>query len=146
MLTTQIRIRIEWCDCDPAGIIYSPTYYRWMDTGTHNLLIAADFPLEVPIGDKYRSAPLVASGMEFKRPALLRDLVVHESRVLELGRSSFKVGHRFMQHDQVIADGYEVRVLSLVDRFGGRDRIHSMAIPDDARAALSKERVVDVSP
>lgn len=146
MLTTQIRIRIEWCDCDPAGIIYSPTYYRWMDTGTHNLLTAADFPLEVPVGDKFRSAPLVSSGLEFKRPVMLRDLVVHESRILELGKTSFRVGHRFLHQDVTVAEGFEVRVLSLVDRFGDRDRIHPLPIPDNAREALGREQIIDVSP
>ena len=24
---------VTWGDCDPAGIIYYPTYFRWIDAG-----------------------------------------------------------------------------------------------------------------
>jgi len=41
MLTSTLRIRIEWSNCDPAGIIFNPHYYIWMDAGSHALMKAA---------------------------------------------------------------------------------------------------------
>ena len=41
MFTATQRIRVEWAHCDPAGIIFNPHYYLWMDSGTHALLQAA---------------------------------------------------------------------------------------------------------
>ena len=26
--------QVHWGDCDPAGIIFYPTYFRWMDAAT----------------------------------------------------------------------------------------------------------------
>jgi len=41
MLTSTMRIRVEWANCDPAGIIFNPHYYIWMDAGSHALMKAA---------------------------------------------------------------------------------------------------------
>ena len=30
MLTNNHNVRIEWCDCDPAGIIFYPRYFGCM--------------------------------------------------------------------------------------------------------------------
>ena len=38
MFTATQRFRVEWAHCDPAGIIFNPNYYIWMDSGTHALL------------------------------------------------------------------------------------------------------------
>ena len=43
MLTATQRICVEWAHCDPAGIIFNPHYYIWMDSGTHALLQTAGF-------------------------------------------------------------------------------------------------------
>ena len=37
---------LAWGDCDPAGIIYYPTYYRWMDGATWALIAQAGFPAQ----------------------------------------------------------------------------------------------------
>ena len=34
MLTSTRRTRVEWCDCDPAGIIFYPRYFEIFDTST----------------------------------------------------------------------------------------------------------------
>ena len=38
MLTNIRNVRIEWCDCDPAGIIFYPRYFEMFDTSTTCLL------------------------------------------------------------------------------------------------------------
>ena len=42
--TTRMQRTVEWGDCDPAGIIFYPTYYRWMDavSYTHLTLPTSD--------------------------------------------------------------------------------------------------------
>ena len=45
MFTAIQRIRVEWANCDAAGIIFNPHYYIWMDGGTHSMLQAAGFDL-----------------------------------------------------------------------------------------------------
>ena len=31
MLTVTRTVRIEWGDCDPAGIVYFPRYFEYFD-------------------------------------------------------------------------------------------------------------------
>ena len=39
----RLAMTLRWGDCDPAGIIYYPTYYRWMDAASWALLAQAGF-------------------------------------------------------------------------------------------------------
>ena len=34
MLTNTRLIRVQWGDCDPAGIVFYPRYFEWFDAGT----------------------------------------------------------------------------------------------------------------
>ncbi len=83
MFTAIQRFRVEWAHCDPAGIIFNPNYYLWMDAGTHALIQAAGFDL---IGNThadplFRGCPLVASNMDFMRPLYFGDVTALTSRV-----------------------------------------------------------------
>ena len=35
------EITVEWGDCDPAGIVYYPSYFKWFDQGTYRLFLKA---------------------------------------------------------------------------------------------------------
>ena len=41
MLTNTRTIRIQWGDCDPAGIVFYPNFFRWMDAATWHFFDAA---------------------------------------------------------------------------------------------------------
>ena len=41
MLVIRRAVRIEWADCDPAGIVFHPRYFEMFDTSTHHLFEAA---------------------------------------------------------------------------------------------------------
>ena len=34
-------VTVEWGDCDPAGIVYYPAYFKWFDQATYRLFLAA---------------------------------------------------------------------------------------------------------
>lgn len=101
MLTAIQRFRVEWGHCDPAGIIFNPNYYIWMDSGTHALLQAAGYDLigNTHNDDLFRGCPLVASNMEFKRPLYFGDVTLLTSRVEKFGNTSFVVVHEFTHGD-----------------------------------------------
>ena len=147
MVATQ-RIRVEWAHCDPAGIIFNPHYYTWMDSGTHALLQAAGFDLIGNThGDKlFRGCPLVASNMEFKRPLYFGDITLLSSRVEKFGNTSFVVAHEFRQGDtdKPVAMGREVRVWGYSDEVNPA-KLVARRMPDDVREMLSVEKTVDVS-
>ena len=102
MFTATQRIRVEWAHCDPAGIIFNPHYYRWMDSGTHALLQAAGFDLigQTHSDKLFRGCPLVASNMTFRKPLYFGDVVVCSSQVERFGNTSFVVVHEFRRGDR----------------------------------------------
>lgn len=147
MIATQ-RIRVEWAHCDPAGIIFNPHYYIWMDSGTHALLQAAGFDL---IGNThsdqlFRGCPLVASNMEFRRPLYFGDITTLSTRVEKFGNTSFVVAHDFRQGDidEPVASGREIRVWGYSDEENPA-KLVARRVPDDVRALLEVEKTVDVS-
>ncbi len=148
MFTATQRIRVEWAHCDPAGIIFNPHYYIWMDSGTHALLQAAGFDLigQTHSDRLFRGCPLVASNMSFRKPLYFGDVTECRSRVERLGNSSFVVAHEFWRndHDEPVATGSETRVWGYSDA-EDPSRLVARPIPQDVRAMLSVERTVDVS-
>ena len=148
MLTATQRFRVEWAHCDPAGIIFNPNYYIWMDSGTHALLQAAGYDL---IGNThgdplFRGCPLVASNMAFKRPLYFGDIALLTSRVEKFGNTSFVVAHEFSCGDDPspVATGSEIRVWGYSDP-DQPQRLVARPAPEGAREMLSVEKTVDVT-
>ena len=148
MFTAIQRIRVEWAHCDPAGIIFNPHYYIWMDGGTHAMLQAAGFDLPVKIREDklFKGFPLVASNMAFKRPLYYGDITELTSKVEKFGNTSFVVTHEFRRggDPDPVAIGTEVRV------WGYSDQVHpeimvARRIPEDVRALLSIDQIVDTT-
>ena len=148
MLTATQRIRIEWAHCDPAGILFNPNYYLWMDSGTHALLHAAGFDLagQVRADPLFRGCPLVSSGMDFLRPYYYGDVAVCASQVEKFGNSSFVVRHVFRRGEdpEPYATGHEVRVWGSSDP-QDPEKLRAVRVPDEVRAMLSVEGTVDVT-
>lgn len=148
MLIATQRIRVEWAHCDPAGIIFNPHYYIWMDGGTHAMLQAAGFDLvgNLQQDPLFRGFPLVASNMNFKRPLYFGDITVLNSQVEKFGNNSFVVKHEFRQGDDPapVASGSEVRVwgYSQADQ---PEKLISRPVPDALKQLLSVDRTVDTT-
>ncbi len=149
MLIATQRIRIEWAHCDPAGILFNPNYYLWMDSGTHALLQAAGFDLAgaVRADPLFRGCPLVASSMDFMHPFYFGDIATCVSQVEKFGNTSFVVRHHFVRGDdpEVFASGNEIRVWGYSDP-QQPEKLVATSVPDEVRDLLSVEGQVDVSP
>ena len=59
-----IRTDVGWGDCDPAGIIFYPTYFRWFDAATWALFGSVGHGLKTMIESGY-CMPLVGAQCEF---------------------------------------------------------------------------------
>ena len=148
MFTATQRIRVEWAHCDPAGIIFNPHYYLWMDSGTHAMLQAAGFDLvgETHGDPLFRGCPLVASNMSFRKPLYFGDVTECRSRVERFGNTSFVVAHEFRRNggDEPVASGSETRVWGYSDA-DDPAKLVARPVPEAVRALLSVEKTVDVS-
>jgi len=130
------RRTLAWGECDPAGIIFYPNYYRWMDEATWNLFAAAGFPAERMRAEHF-SLPLVDSRCEFLSSPLFGDEIEIRSQVAKWGRSSFTLSHDFLiaGEGRLLARGTESRVWCRYES-GPGSPLRSVPIPDEARTAL----------
>jgi 4-hydroxybenzoyl-CoA thioesterase len=111
MLTNTRQVRIEWGDCDPAGIVYFPRYFVFFDNCTTGMFEAVGLP-KPQLLKKYDIAgfPVVDVHASFRIPSRFGDDVVIETTIAEWGRSSFKVQHRLLKEGALAIEGFETRV------------------------------------
>lgn len=166
MLTSTLRIRVEWANCDPAGIIFNPHYYIWMDAGSHALMKAAgiDMASEIKKDNQFMGYPLVTSTAQFHAPAMLGDVLTLSTTVEKIGNTSFTTCHTFFRStafgtavdtadstsDSVIAKANEVVLCtgSEVRVWGGTDEnnhLIALRVPDKVRESLSINEIIDSS-
>ena len=134
MIINRHKLRIEWGDCDPAGIVYFPRYFEMFDVCTNLMMEAAGFPKNETLKRfNVTGWSLIDVGAKFNQPSTYGDVVEIESRVSEWGRSSFKIEHRLMRGEKVAIEAYEKRVWVGKDP-ENPDRLRSVPIPDEVVA------------
>ncbi len=103
-------VQLQWGECDPAGIIFYPTYFRWFDAATWNMFAQAGYHAK-RMRAEHRAMPLVAADCQFKYPAEQQDRAEVRSRILRWGGKSFVVAHDVVREDGILlAQGSETRV------------------------------------
>jgi YbgC/YbaW family acyl-CoA thioester hydrolase len=106
-------VQLQWGDCDPAGIIFYPTYFRWFDAATWGMFAQAGYHAK-RMRAEHRALPLVAADCEFRNPAEQEDLCEVRSRIARWGGKSFTVRHEVVQivrkDGTLLATGSETRV------------------------------------
>lgn len=111
-LTTRHEVTVEWGDCDPAGIVYYPAYFRWCDQGTARLFVAAGVVRDDLSSGQWREGPpLVKAECSFRRSSQPGEKLVVESHVSRFGRSSFTISHVLRDASgEIAAEGAETRI------------------------------------
>ena len=127
--------RVDWGDCDAAGIVFYPNYFRWMDSAFHELAesigcgqrrLQNDFGL--------LGTPLIDTGCSFKAPASFGDPLEIAVLVTRLGESGFTLSYRFLRDGAQVAEGHEARVCVRAVS----SAIARATIPDALRVGLEK--------
>lgn len=95
MLVNRRTVRIEFGDCDPAGIVWYPRYFGFFDGATAGLFEAAGWKKsELPKAFGCIGFPMVDTRAKFHIPSRYCEDIIIESRVAEWRRSSFDVEHK----------------------------------------------------
>jgi 4-hydroxybenzoyl-CoA thioesterase len=126
--TNSRQVRIEWGDCDPAGIVFYPRYFEIFDACTAALFERA---LGMPKIRQlkhfdFSGYPLVRTRARFIRPTRFGDDVVVDTRI-SFGRSSFDIEHRLSHNEDTCVECLEKRVWVVRDETG---RLKSHPVPD----------------
>jgi 4-hydroxybenzoyl-CoA thioesterase len=135
MLVNTRNVRIEWGDCDPAGIVYYPRYFAIFDACTSALIESA---LGMTKHDylkayDFSGHPLVNAHSRFIIPTRFGDDVTIESTIAEFRRSSFDVRHRLRKNGALAVEGLETRVW-----------VRGDATKGTMKAALVPQAVIDL--
>ena len=125
-------VRIEWGDCDPAGIIFYPRYFEIFDASTAMLFEAALGMTKFQMFKNldFAGFPLVRTRARFLKPTRFGDDVTVETTI-KFGRTSFEIEHRLSLDGVTCAECSEKRVWVVRDAEG---RLKSHPVPDEVLA------------
>lgn len=137
MTTIRYQVAVEWGDCDPAGIVFYPNFYRWMDQATYRLFDSVNLgwsELRARFGAP--GLPLISAHAEFRSPCMFGDSLQIEASVSEWRSRSLTVSHTIRNGERVAVEGWEKRVWSIGEPEPG-GRLRSAPIPEAVKAAFA---------
>jgi len=117
MFSNTRTTRIEWGDCDPAGIIFYVRYFEIFDVSTTMLFERAIGMKKIHYLKAYNflGHPVAETRAKFRLPTRFGDEVSIETQVVAVGRSSIKLEHRLSHEGAVAVEGSETRVWAVRD-------------------------------
>jgi 4-hydroxybenzoyl-CoA thioesterase len=130
--------RIEWGDCDPAGIVFFPRYFALFDSCTTALFSQALGMNKHQFTRQYMFAgyPMVDTRARFLKPTKYGDDVTIETKVTEFRRSSFDVQHLLTLNGELCVECFDTRVWVERDP-ADPEKIKSTPIPQEVIAKFS---------
>jgi len=138
-IVVSFPCQVQWGDCDPAGIIFYPTYFRWMDAATWALMEGVGYGPK-RMREEHLAMPLVSASCDFLAPAEQGDRCEVRSRIQRFGGKSFAVAHEIVRADgaplvAVLARGSETRVWGRFSK-GPGSPMKGEPIPEALKASL----------
>jgi 4-hydroxybenzoyl-CoA thioesterase len=125
-------VRVEFGDCDPAGIVWFPNFFRWIDAASRHFFAQCGVPRweETTKTLGVIGTPLVDTHTRFVASASYGDELRIATRISEWRHKSFVQAYRVMRGETLILECEEVRI------FGGRREDGSLcALPVPAEIA-----------
>jgi len=125
-------VRIEWGDCDPAGIIFYPRYFEIFDAS-----VAALFERALGLTKfqqlkafAFAGYPLARTRARFLKATRFGDEVTVDTTV-SFGRSSFQIEHRLSLDGALCVECQETRVWVVRDLASGA--LKPQPVPEEVR-------------
>lgn len=110
MRQTQI-FNVTFGDCDPAGIVFYPNIFRWMDSAFHSLLRACGGHAKLCEQLDAAGLGLVDASARFKHPMRDGDRLTLHVEIAEWSRRTFTLLYEGSVGGNVTFTGREVRCL-----------------------------------
>jgi len=127
-------VSVEFGDCDPAGIVYFPNFFRWMDGASRHWFVVRGVPTWRECEARWGviGTPIVDAHSTFMKPAMYGERLAIETEVTEWRRSSFVQRHRIWRGSDLLVEGTEVRVFAA--RGEGGVGIKAVPVPEGIRS------------
>ncbi|MFY0634117.1 MAG: acyl-CoA thioesterase [Vannielia sp.] len=115
-----LEIAISFGDCDPAGIVYYPNYFRWFDRCFHSYVAAHHGGHDALRRALHsRGLGLVSASGRFRTPGLEGELLRVEMRAVSWSKRTMTLGYIARVGERVVIEGEEVRAIFVEDGAGG---------------------------
>ncbi len=136
--TQFFETEIEFGDCDPAGIVYFPNYFRWIDASGRHFFEQCGVPpwRELTQINGIIGTPLVDTQAKFLRPAVYGQRIRITTWIDEWRGKSFVLKHVVSRGDEVLVECSEVRVFA-TRHPDDPGRIRAVEVPDEIRRQCS---------
>jgi len=133
VLRNARKLRIEWGDCDPAGIVFYPRYFEIFDASTSALFerVLGMTKLQLLKTFNFAGYPLARTRARFVRPTRYGDDVTVDT-VVNFGHSSFDIEHRLSHEGLTCVECAETRIWVVLDP-ADPGRYKSHPIPEAVR-------------
>ena len=132
-IVSVFACQVQWGDCDPAGIIFYPTYFRWIDAASWALFDAVGYSPKW-MRAQHMAMPLVSAECQFLFPAENGDRCEVRSRIARFGGKSFALVHEIVRADGTpLAKGGETRVWGRFSN-GPGSPMKGEAVPETLKA------------
>jgi 4-hydroxybenzoyl-CoA thioesterase len=130
--TVIYEVRVEFGDCDPAGIVWFPNFFRWIDAASRHFFIECGVPSWQDTRQSMGliGTPLVDTQASFVQTASYGDVLQIHTQISEWRNKSFVQTYRVMRGDDEIMRCTEVRIFA-ADKPGCG--IRAMAVPEEIR-------------
>ncbi len=105
-------MRIDFGDCDPAGIVFYPNFFRWFDRATHDMFRQAGYTFaQIRADHGWLAWPLADVGARFRLPARAGEQIEIRTGISEWHERTFRLSHQVFRNDQLLVDGWELRFM-----------------------------------
>jgi len=133
--TTVYDIKVQFGDCDPAGIVFFPNFSKWMDASSLHFFMECGVPpwRELVKTTGIVGTPLLEIHTRFMRPATYGQTLHIHTSIEEWRDKVFIQKHIVKRGEEVLCEGRETRAF-VIHPPGEPDRIKAIPIPDDIKA------------
>ena len=142
--TVIYTVRVEFGDCDPAGIVWFPNFFRWIDAASRNFFTQCGVPRweETARTLGIIGTPLVDTHSRFLKTASYGDTLAVHVTVKEWRDKSFVQTYRVTRENtgrddaqdqpDLIMECEEVRIFA-TKRDDGKNSIRAVPVPGSIR-------------
>ena len=127
--TVTYTVHVEFGDCDPAGIVWFPNFFRWIDAASRNFFTQCGVPRweETTRTLGIIGTPLVDTHSRFLKTASYGDTLAVHVTVKEWRDKSFVQTYRITREDDLIMECEEVRIFATT-RNDGKNSIRAVPV------------------
>jgi len=139
MSVTKIHtIKVEFGDCDPAGIVFFPNFLRWYDAAASHFFQDCGIPdwRDAEKTHGILGIPVVDLQTRFVKPATYGDTVEIHTSVIEWNAKTFVMKHELKRNGELLHEGRIIRVFA-TRHPDDPSRSKAVPVPEDFREKCS---------